>query len=154
MRKISAGILLYRFTADKLEVLLVHLGGPFWAGKDLGAWSIPKGLCESEEDLLQTARREFEEETGFLVDGNFISLGNLKQPSGKIIHAWALRGDLDTSRIKSNTFSLEWPKHSGQLQEFPEVDRGDWFELKTAHRKIFTGQSPFLDRLVKILNTN
>jgi len=151
MRQISAGILLYRKRDEKLEVLLVHLGGPFWINKDLGAWSIPKGLCESEENLLQTAQREFEEETSFALDGDFISLGSIKQPSGKIVHAWALKGDLDADKIKSNTFSLEWPSHSGKIKEFPEVDRGSWFDLETAHNKIFRGQRPFLDRLMEKL---
>ena len=149
MPKISAGILLYRYSKNGLEVLLVHLGGPFWVNKDLGSWTIPTGLNESEEELLQTAQREFEEETGFNVGGEFISLGKLKQPSGKIIHAWALEGNIDAENIKSNTFSLEWPKHSGQIKEFPEVDRGSWFDLDTAHRKITKGQQDFLDRLAE-----
>jgi len=142
---------LYRYAEYGLEVLLVHLGGPFWVNKDLGSWTIPKGLNESEEGLLQTAQREFEEETGFKVDGEFISLGKLKQSSGKIIHAWALEGDIDAENIKSNTFYLEWPSHSGKIQAFPEVDRGSWFDLETAHNKIFRGQRPFLDRLLEKL---
>lgn len=154
MPRISAGILLYRYQSDKLEVLLVHLGGPFWINKDAGAWSIPKGLCETGENLLQAARREFEEETGFAVDGRFISLGKLKQPSGKIIHAWALEGRIDVSKIKSNTFSLEWPPHSGRIREFPEVDRGDWFDLEMAQQKISKGQRPFLSRLKEKMESN
>lgn len=145
---ISAGILLYRYQGTELQVLLVHLGGPYWMNKDQGAWSIPKGLCEPGEDLVDAARREFEEETGFAIDGNFISLGETKQPSGKIIHAWALEGDLDTDNIKSNTFNIEWPRNSGHIQEFPEVDRGAWYKLETARQKIFKGQLPFLDRLI------
>lgn len=147
MPKISAGILLYRYRGDKLEVLLVHLGGPYWVNKDEGSWSIPKGLSEEGEDLLLAARREFKEETSFTVEGEFISLGNLKQPSGKIIHAWALEGEIDVEKISSNTFTLEWPKHSGKIQEFPEVDRGAWYDMETAHRKITRGQLPFLDKL-------
>jgi predicted NUDIX family NTP pyrophosphohydrolase len=152
MPKVSAGILLYRYYENALQVLLVHLGGPYWVNKDQGAWSIPKGLCESEENLLQTAQREFEEETGFAVNGDFINLGELKQPSGKIIYAWALEGDFDTDKIKSNTFSIEWPKGSGRIQEFPEVDKGSWFKLETARQKIFKGQQPFLDGLLEKLN--
>lgn len=151
--KISAGILLYRYRDGDLEVLLVHLGGPYWTNKDLAAWSIPKGLCEIDENLLETARREFEEETGFAVDGNFISLGKLKQSSGKVIHAWALEGELDADKIRSNTFTLEWPSNSGRLREYPEVDKGTWCDLKTARRKIFKGQIPFLDRLEERLNS-
>jgi len=132
-------------------VLLVHLGGPYWTNKDLAAWSIPKGLCEAGEDLLQTARREFEEETGFAVDGDFINLGKLKQPGGKIIHAWALEGELDADKIKSNTFILEWPRNSGRIQEYPEVDKGAWYDLETARRKIFKGQLSFLDSLTEKL---
>lgn len=143
----SAGILLYRFRADQAQVLLVHPGGPYWAHKDLGAWSLPKGLFETGEAPLAAARREFLEETGFAVDGDFIALGEVRQPSGKIIHAWALEGDLDVDKLHSNTFSLEWPKGSGQWQAIPEVDRGAWFELGTAYSKISPGQTPFLDRL-------
>lgn len=151
MHKISAGILLYRYQGNDLQVLLVHLGGPFWTNKDLGAWSIPKGLCESDEDLLQTAQREFKEETGFALDGDFFYLGEQKQPSGKIVHVWALEGNIDTDKIKSNTFTLEWPKNTGRLQEYPEVDKGAWYDTDTAHRKIFKGQLPFLEKLEKEL---
>lgn len=143
----SAGILLYRYREGALQVLLVHPGGPFWAGKDLHAWSIPKGLFESGEDPLAAARREFREETGYEVNGRFMRLGELKQAGNKIIHAWALEGDIDASRIASNTFSLEWPRHSGRTQEFPEVDKGEWFDPETARIKIHKGQMPFLDRL-------
>lgn len=145
--KNSAGILLYRHRAGSLEVLLVHLGGPYWTNKDQAAWSIPKGLCEPGENPLETARREFAEETGFAADGDFISLGRIKQPSAKVIHAWALEGDLDTDKIRSNTFTMEWPRNSGRIQEYPEVDKGAWYDLETARRKIFKGQLPFLDRL-------
>jgi predicted NUDIX family NTP pyrophosphohydrolase len=143
----SYGILLYRCSADHVQVMLVHPGGPFWAGKDAGAWSIPKGLPEGEEPGLETARREFREETGFEVDGDFIELGVLRQASGKIVHAWALQGDLDVERIRSNTFTLEWPRRSGTLREYPEVDTGGWFSLTEARSKINPGQAEFLERL-------
>ena len=143
----SYGILLFQRTDGGLRVMLVHPGGPFWAGKDDGAWSIPKGLPEQGETALETARREFREETGFVVEGTFIPLGKLKQPSGKIIHAWALEQDLDVTRIHSNTFNLEWPRHSGTVREYPEIDDGGWFSLDEARRKITAGQAGFLDRL-------
>lgn len=146
----SAGILLYRYRDRCLEVLLVHPGGPYWSGKDLGAWSIPKGLFEADEDALVAARREFHEETGFDPDGDFLSLGKAKQPSGKIVHAWALQGDLDVDRIVSNTFTMEWPPHSGKIEGFPEVDRGEWFDLEAARVKITKGQRPLLERLVSM----
>lgn len=153
MNQRSAGILLYRYHSDSLLVLLVHPGGPFWENKDTGAWSIPKGLYETDEDPLSAAKREFQEETGFAVVGDFLDLGELTQPSGKIVHTWALAGDLDVSKLISNTFELEWPRHSGRMQVFPEVDKGAWFDLETAKQKISPGQAPFLDRLrVKIRN--
>lgn len=145
----TAGILLYRRRGGVLEVLLVHPGGPFWARKDLGAWSIPKGLCDPGEDPLAAARREFEEETGCAVDGECIPLGELRQPSGKIVHAWAVEGDLDAGRIRSNTFAMEWPRGSGAMREFPEVDRAEWFDLDAARARIIKGQAPFLDRLAQ-----
>ena len=145
----SAGILLFRFNNELLEVMLVHPGGPFWVNKDLGAWSIPKGLIEENEQPLAAAKREFEEETGFEVEGDFVELGALKQPSKKIVHAWALQKDIDTSKIVSNTFELEWPRHSGQIKEYPEIDRGAWFGLEEAKLKISKGQLKFLDVLVK-----
>ena len=143
----SAGILLYRHGPQGLEVLLVHPGGPYWADRDLGAWSIPKGLYEPGETPLEAARREFAEETGFAVDGEFIDLGEIRQPSGKRIHIWALEGDLDAGRIRSNTFPLEWPPGSGRFVETPEVDRGQWFSLAEARERIHPGQSGFLERL-------
>ena len=143
----SYGILLFQRTEDGLRILLAHPGGPFWAGRDDGAWSIPKGLPEQGETGLETARREFWEETGFAVEGRFIPLGELKQPSGKIIHAWALEHGLDVTRIRSNTFSLEWPRRSGNIREYPEIDEGRWFSLEEARQKITAGQSGFLDRL-------
>ncbi|MGD8568452.1 MAG: NUDIX domain-containing protein [Gammaproteobacteria bacterium] len=151
MRQYSAGIMLYHYRDDELYVLLVHPGGPFWINKDIGAWSIPKGLFEHGEDLLDTARREFKEETGYDVNGDFIDLGKIKQPSGKVIHVWALEGDIDASRISSNTFALEWPPHTGQQQEFPEVDRGEWFNIQKARQMINKGQARFLDRLLAAL---
>ena len=145
----SAGILLFRFKNELLEVMLVHPGGPFWVNKDLGAWSIPKGLIEENEQPLEAAKREFEEETGFDVEGDFVELGALKQPSKKIVHAWALKKDIDTTKIVSNTFELEWPRHSGQIREYPEIDRGAWFGIEEAKLKISKGQVKFLDILVK-----
>lgn len=147
MSQHSAGILVYRYRDDDLQVLLVHPGGPFWVKKDLGAWSIPKGLLQEGEAPLAAARREFEEETGFAIDGSFLSLGELKQASGKRVHAWAVEGELDAGRIRGNSFSLEWPPRSGHMQEFPEVDKGAWFDLATAREKIHQGQAPFLERL-------
>jgi len=146
-RSRSAGILLYRRLADRLEVLLVHPGGPFWVRRDLGAWSIPKGEYEIDEDPLVAARREFEEETGFQISGEFRPLAPLKQPSGKTVFAWAVEGDCDPSGLKSNTVSLEWPPHSGRQQEFPEVDRAAWFPLAEAKRRILPGQVGFIESL-------
>jgi predicted NUDIX family NTP pyrophosphohydrolase len=147
----SAGILLFRRPGNGLEVFLVHPGGPFWAARDAGAWSIPKGLCEADELPLVAAKREFSEETGFTVDGDFIDLGQLKQSGGKIVYAWALEKDVDAAAIHSNTFILEWPKGSGIMREYPEVDRGAWFDLAQAGRKMLKGQLGFIDRLVERL---
>jgi predicted NUDIX family NTP pyrophosphohydrolase len=147
----SAGILCYRFRDRVLEVFLVHPGGPFWVKRDAGAWSIPKGLLESDEDPLATARREFQEETGFAAVGEFFALGQLQQHSKKIVHVWAVQMDLDASQVKSNTFSLEWPKGSGKVREYPEVDKGEWFALAEARQKIYPGQEAFLDRLLSHL---
>jgi predicted NUDIX family NTP pyrophosphohydrolase len=147
-KKISAGILLYRRRGDELEVFLVHPGGPFWAKKDLGAWSLPKGEVEEGEELLEAAVREFGEETGFAVEGEFRPLRPLRQPSGKIIHAWAVEGDCDPAQLRSATFSMEWPPRSGKQQEFPEVDRGAWFSVAEARRRMVAGQVPFLDELM------
>jgi len=147
----SAGILCYRYRDQVLEVFLVHPGGPFWAKRDTGAWSIPKGLIEAGEDPLAAARREFFEETGFEAGGEFVALGQLQQHSKKIVHAWAVQMDLDASQVKSNTFGLEWPKGSGQVRDYPEVDKGEWFELAEAREKIYQGQEAFLDRLLEHL---
>ena len=140
---------MYRFEDDGPEVLLVHPGGPFWSGKDEGAWSIPKGIFEDNESALQAAKREMEEETGFAVNGQFIDLGTIRQPSRKILHIWALKGDLDANQARSNSFTLEWPRKSGIIMEFPEIDRAEWFDLKNARQKIQKGQAGFIDRLRK-----
>jgi predicted NUDIX family NTP pyrophosphohydrolase len=150
-KKLSAGILLYRFQSGHLQVFLVHPGGPFWAQKDDGAWSIPKGEYHDGDDLLATARREFREETGSEVTGSFRALSPLTQPSGKVVSAWAVKGDIDASTVKSNTFSLEWPPRSGKTIECPEVDRGAWFDMPTAIQKLQPGQRGFLDQLHQLL---
>jgi predicted NUDIX family NTP pyrophosphohydrolase len=151
MVKESAGVLMFRRAMDGLEVLLVHTGGPFWANKEEGAWSIPKGELAPNEDPLAAAQREFEEETGVLPAGDFIRLDPVRQTSGKIVHAWGVEGDLDPATIKSNTFSLEWPPGSGREQEFPEVDRAAWLPVEEAKRKMLRGQTPLLDQLVERL---
>ncbi len=148
----SAGILLYRFKDGQLQVMLVHPGGPFWTKKDKGAWSIPKGICEEDEVAIEAAKREFREETGFDIDGSFIDLGELRQSSGKIVHAWALEGDLDTGKIKSNTFQMEWPRGSGRIRQYPEIDKGEWFSIDVAKEKIVKGQRGFLERLLEKLS--
>jgi len=148
MPKISAGILLYRKTENGLEVFLVHPGGPFFARKDNGAWSVPKGETDGDEDFLATAKHEFNEETGFAIpSGTFLPLGSVEQKGGKIVHAWAIEGDCDPTKLVSNTFSIEWPPHSGKQQSFPEVDHGDFFPMDTARQKINPAQIPFLERL-------
>ncbi len=151
MRKNSVGILLFRYQMMKIEILLVHPGGPFWAKKDRGVWSIPKGLIEEHEKPLEAAKREFKEETGFEVDGKFIDLGQIIQPSKKIIQVWALEKNLDVTRIRSNMFTLEWPKNSGKVQEYPEIDKARWFDIKQAKIKILKGQLGFIDRFIAIL---
>lgn len=128
-------------------MFLVHPGGPFWRRRDRGAWSIPKGEAAEGEDLLAAARREFEEETGFAAPGEALPLGSVKQAGGKIVHAWAVRGDLDPARLRSNRFELEWPRGSGRVQSFPEVDAGAWFDLAEAREKLLPAQAPFLDAL-------
>jgi predicted NUDIX family NTP pyrophosphohydrolase len=147
MPKKSAGLLIYRETADAIEVFLVHPGGPFWGNKDDGAWSIPKGEFSEDENPLEAAKREFQEETGFVVTGEFQPLEPLRQPSRKIVYAWTVKGDADAGALKSNTFSMEWPRGSGKVQEFPEVDRAGWFTIELAKRKIQKGQAAFLNQL-------
>jgi predicted NUDIX family NTP pyrophosphohydrolase len=147
MPKVSAGLLLYRFRDGRLQVLLVHPGGPFFRNKDLGAWSIPKGEPDEGEPLLEVAKREFREETGFVVDGEYLELTAVKQKAGKVVHAWALEGDCDPAALRSNTFPLEWPPRSGKRVEFPEVDRAEFFELETAREKINPAQSALLEEL-------
>jgi predicted NUDIX family NTP pyrophosphohydrolase len=149
--KETAGILLYRVRQGAFEVFLVHPGGPFWMKKDDGAWSIPKGEIEEGEDHLHAAKREFHEETGFSLDGNFIALAPLKQRGGKIVHAWAVEGDVDAQSIKSNLFTMEWPPRSGKHAEFPEVDRAGWFTLEAAKEKILPGQAEFLEELRRLV---
>jgi predicted NUDIX family NTP pyrophosphohydrolase len=148
--RLSAGLLLFRTTARGLEVLLVHPGGPFYARKDLGVWSIPKGLPEAGEELLAAARREFAEETGFAASGPFESLGTVLQKNGKRVHAWAARGDADPAELRSNHFELEWPRGSGVKRSFPEVDRAAWLSLDEARRKIVPAQAELLDALERL----
>jgi len=146
----SAGLLLYRHRRP-LEVFLVHPGGPYWTKRDLGAWSLPKGeVCEGE-DRLDAAKREFEEETGCAIDGEFRSLTPLKQPSGKVIHAWAIEGDCNPAELRSSLFSIKWPPKSGRMQEFPEVDRAAWFDVPEARRRVIAGQVGFIDQLASLL---
>jgi predicted NUDIX family NTP pyrophosphohydrolase len=153
-KKNSAGVLMYRRRNNALEVLLVHPGGPFWAGKDLGAWSIPKGEFKPDENPLDAAMREFAEETGSPVEGDFIRLNPVKQPSGKTIYPFAIEKNYDLSNFKSNTFMMEWPRGSGRTQEFPEVDRAVWFTLPEAKHKIQKGQYPIILQLLTILGEN
>jgi predicted NUDIX family NTP pyrophosphohydrolase len=155
MGKMSAGIVLYRRRGVELEVFLVHPGGPFWTKKDAGAWSIPKGEYEPGNDAFAAALREFEEETGAACPtGEARSLDTVKLSSGKVISAWAIDGDCDARAIRSNLFSMEWPPKSGKMQEFPEVDRAEWFGLVAAHKKIHPMQGAFLDRLVELVRTD
>ena len=151
MAKRSAGLIVYRRRGEDLEVFLVHPGGPFWAKKDLGAWSIPKGEYEEGEEGLDVARREFLEETGFAVDGDFLEVGTIKQAGGKVVTAWAVEGELDAALLRSNVFEMQWPPRSGRLQEFPEVDRGGWFSIEEARGRILKGQVGLLERLEGLL---
>jgi predicted NUDIX family NTP pyrophosphohydrolase len=151
MARKSAGLLMYRRRQGVVEALLAHPGGPFWAKKDLGAWSIPKGEFDPDEDPLAAAKREFEEETGLSVTGEFIPLAPIKQSGGKVVHIWAVEGDCDASAIKSNTFMIEWPPRSGRQQEFPEIDRAEWFPLDDAKEKVTKGQRGFIEELQRIL---
>lgn len=153
MARRSAGILLFRRGGAEPEVLLVHPGGPYWAKKDDGAWSVPKGEHDDGEDAVVAARREFFEELGSrLPAGRITPLGEVRQKGGKLVAAWAVEGNLDTGRITSNTFELEWPPRSGRRQEFPEVDRAEWFTLEQARAKLLEAQTPFLDRIAELLH--
>jgi predicted NUDIX family NTP pyrophosphohydrolase len=147
MPKVAAGLILFRRGAHGPDVLLVHMGGPFWARKDLGAWSIPKGEVAAGEDLLAAARREFHEETGMAPVGTPFPLGQVKQSGGKVVHAWALEGDFDPAFLKSNLYSVESPKGSGRFRDYPEVDRAEWFPLPEARRRLLNAQVPLLDVL-------
>jgi predicted NUDIX family NTP pyrophosphohydrolase len=148
----SAGILMYRWTAPGLEVLLVHPGGPFWRNKDDGAWSIPKGEMDEDANAAIAAHREFTEETGCALSGPLEPLGEIRQRGGKRVTAFAVEGDLDVDAVKSNTFEMEWPPKTGRMQTFPEIDRASWFDLPAAHVKILESQRPLLDRLFELLN--
>src|SRR6266508_2578852 len=153
MPRLSAGLLLYRGVGDGVEVLLVHPGGPYWAKRDDGAWSLPKGEHGADEEPLRVAVREFREELG--VDPPPVRspafLGELRQVGGKLVRAWALPGDLDVGAVRSNTFAMEWPPRSGRMRDFPEVDRAGWFGLEAARRKLLPGQVGFIDRLAELL---
>ncbi len=155
MAKRSAGLLMYRRRDGGLEVFLVHPGGPFWAKKDLGAWSIPKGEYSQGEDAFQAARREFTEETGFdtrsAADGDFIDLGTIRQAGGKLVSVWAVEGDCDPAQLQSNTCMIEWPPRSGRQLETPEVDRADWFSTDEARERILKSQAPVIDLLISRL---
>jgi predicted NUDIX family NTP pyrophosphohydrolase len=149
MPRRSAGIVLYRVRAGTPEVLLVHPGGPFWARRDAGVWSFPKGEYDAGDDARETALREFEEETGTaLPPGDLIDLGSVKQKGGKVVSAWAVEGDLDPDTVKSNTFRMQWPPRSGRLATFPEVDRAGWFGPEEARQKLVPAQAEFVDRLL------
>jgi predicted NUDIX family NTP pyrophosphohydrolase len=148
MSKKSAGILLYRIKNKMLEVLLVHPGGPFWIKKDAGAWTIPKGELNENEEPFDAAMREMKEETGIILKGNFIELTPVKQKGGKLVYAWAKEQDVDLLDIKSNEFEMEWPPKSGKKKLFPEIDKADWFDLKTAKEKMNAGQLPLIEELI------
>ena len=152
MAKISAGVLLFRRRPAGVEVMLVHPGGPFWARKDAGAWSMPKGLVNEGEDWLAAAKREFLEETGMALEGDFFDLGQHKQPGGKTIAAFAREGDFDPASLVSNAFSIEWPPHSGRMAEFPEVDRAGWYSIEEAIVKATAGQRPIIAALAEKLD--
>ncbi|MFP4226269.1 MAG: NUDIX domain-containing protein [Desulfobacterales bacterium] len=154
MAQKSAGILMYRFQEQALEVFLVHPGGPFWARRDHAAWSIPKGEFSDSEDPLEAAKREFQEETGMPAGGDLFYLGEFKQPSRKLIHVWAVEGDCDPGAIESNTFEMEWPPKSGKYERFPEVDRAGWFSLEAASEKLHKGQVVLIGRLAEALGVD
>jgi predicted NUDIX family NTP pyrophosphohydrolase len=150
--RISAGIVLFRPRAGRLEVLLAHPGGPFFANRDAGHWTIPKGEADGDESMIEVARREFEEETGHPApDGLAVELGSIVQKGGKVVHAWALEGDLDPANAVSNTFEMVWPPGSGRVREFPEIDRVEWFDVDEARRRVKPTQIPLIDRLVEAL---
>jgi len=153
MAERSAGLMLYRRGQGGLEVLLVHPGGPFWAKKDDGAWSIPKGIQGKGEDAPAAARREFEEETGLAPSGELVALGEFRQPAGKIVSAYAVEGEFDPAALNSNRFSIEWPPRSGRMRDFPEVDRAAWFSPEEANRKLLRGQVPILAALLSRLGS-
>jgi predicted NUDIX family NTP pyrophosphohydrolase len=153
MPQTSAGLVMYRWSDGGLEVFLVHPGGPFWAKKDEGSWSIPKGLVGEDEDKLEAAKREFVEETSILPSEPWIDLGEIRQKSGKNVYGWAFEGNCDSTQVKSNTFTLEWPPKSGQMKQFPEIDKGEFFSLPIALRKINQNQAEFLKRLEKHLKS-
>jgi predicted NUDIX family NTP pyrophosphohydrolase len=150
MGKTSAGILLYRFKGKEIQFFLVHPGGPFWAGKDSKSWSVPKGEFK-EEDPFDAAKREFEEETGSIVSGDFIKLTPVRLSSGKTVFCYGVEGNIDSTQVKSNTFEIEWPPKSGKKQSFPEIDRGGWFNADEASEKIIAAQAPLIDELTEIL---
>ncbi|HKQ88324.1 MAG TPA: NUDIX domain-containing protein [Candidatus Acidoferrales bacterium] len=154
MAKTSAGLILYRMQHDKLEVLLVHPGGPFWRSKDEGAWFIAKGELDAGEEPLAGAKREFEEETGLKPEGEFLALGSVKQKSGKTIYAWAFEGDCDPSALKSNTFTIEWPPKSGRQGEFPEIDQAGFFSVAQAKVKMHPAEFPLVLRLQELLRSS
>lgn len=147
----SAGILLYRTKKDRTDVFLIHMGGPLWRGKDAGAWSIPKGVISPQEEPLIAAKREFEEETGHKLQGEFHLLGKFRQNSGKNLSVWCIKGEIDPGLLVSNRFSMVWPPRSGKIQSFPEADRGEWFDRRTALRKIVKGQRQVLDCFYDLL---
>lgn len=152
--KKSAGILLYRFIANETQFFLVHPGGPFWKNKDAGAWTIPKGELENDEEGLATAKREFKEETGIDINGNFLPLTPIKQKAGKMVYAWAIEGNIDADIITSNTFKMQWPPKSGKFIDVPEVDKAGWFSAEEAKQKISTGQIPLIDELLDLIKNH
>lgn len=154
MAKQSAGILAFRIRGDSLQVFLVHPGGPFWKNKDVGAWSIPKGEFSDDENPLTAAKREFAEETGKTITGNFMALKPVKLKSGKMVYAWAVEADIDENNIQSNTFELEWPPNSGNMIQVPEIDKAGWFDLTTAKEKLNPAQTAWLDGLVEYITNH
>jgi predicted NUDIX family NTP pyrophosphohydrolase len=150
----SAGILLYRYRKGRLEVFLVHPGGPYWMNRDRAAWSIPKGEFPDGEDPLEAAKREFREETGFSAEGDFLFMGERRQAGGKRVYVWALEGDCDPAAIESNLFKMEWPPKSGKYRQFPEVDRAGWFPVEAAREKLHKGQAGFIEKLLEKLGSS